>query len=97
MKTILCPAIHLNNGELWKHQPKNIQNGFVICGHRHHNCFSIFFGMFGESWMEKKKYIVQGFLTSDNQFVSRQDAAKIALASGQIKEEIAELFSEDLY
>ena len=47
--------------------------------------------------MEKKKFVIQGFLTSDNEFVSRQDAAKIALTSGQIKEEIAELFSEDLY
>ena len=94
---ILCAAIHFNHGEVWKHQPKNIQNGFVICGHRHHNCFSILFGMFGESWMEKKKFAIQGFLTSDNRFVSRQEAAKIAFENGQIKNEVELLFSEDLY
>jgi hypothetical protein len=40
---------------------------------------------------------VQGFLTSDDRFVDRREAAKIALAAGQVKEELKVLFSEDLY
>jgi hypothetical protein len=40
---------------------------------------------------------VQGFLTSKNRFLDRQEAAKIAVGAGQCKESITYLFSEDLY
>ena len=43
---------------------------------------------------------VQGFITDTGEFVSREEAAKIALACGQIKAlkfSTKELFSEDLY
>jgi hypothetical protein len=42
----------------------------------------------------------QGFVTSEGVFVDREQAAKIALASGQVKKlqfHSRELFSEDLY
>ena len=45
---------------------------------------------------------VQGFLTNTGEFVSREDARKIALAAGQITEPThcghsTKLFSEDLW
>ncbi len=97
MKRILCAAIHFTDGELWKNQPKNIQTGFVICGHRHHNCLGTLYGIFKEDVALKKQFYIQGFLTSDNEFVDRKDAAKIAYDAGQIKTEVDLLFSEDLY
>ena len=38
-----------------------------------------------------------GFLTSDDKFVDRKEAGKIAFESGQIKVPNDCLFSEDLY
>ena len=39
----------------------------------------------------------QGFLTSKNRYVSREEGAEIALDSGQIKEKLIKLYSEDIY
>lgn len=39
----------------------------------------------------------QGFLTNDNRFVERAEAAEIAFKSGQIKVEKTYLFSEDVW
>lgn len=36
---ITCSAIWFKDGIHHDHQPFNIETGFVICGHRHHNCF----------------------------------------------------------
>lgn len=45
--------------------------------------------------------LVQGFLTSDNRFVSRTEANKIAFEAMQIPQSVfeakTELYSEDLY
>ena len=40
---------------------------------------------------------MDGFLTSDGQFLNREEAAQYALEHGQIKEEVDLLFSEDLW
>ena len=69
-------------------------NPLIYCGFRHNNIL----------WQSKKvsrnpKH--QGFLTSFGRFVSREEALKIALKSGQVKENetvhATKLFSEDLY
>ena len=39
----------------------------------------------------------QGFLTNDNRFVERDEAAEIAFRCGQIKGEKKYLFSEDVW
>lgn len=46
----------------------------------------------------KKKPVIgcQGFYTSNKRFVDRKEAAEIALASGQVKENYHILFSEDV-
>lgn len=40
---------------------------------------------------------VQGFLTTQNRFVDREEAAKIAYSAGQIASPKTKLYSEDLY
>lgn len=61
---IMCSAIHVKDGKEHVHQPENITSGFVICGRRHHNCYTIL-DMMGES---VSKLMVgregQGFLTN---------------------------------
>jgi hypothetical protein len=99
---IICAAIHFNDGKTYPHQPDNIKSGIVICGRRHHNCFTTAFVL-----NEGKKIIeqctdvngrsVQGFLTSKNRFVDRKEAAQIAIERGQITRKAEILFSEDLY
>lgn len=95
---ILCAAIHFDDGLSHISQPKNIKKGFVICGHRHHNCFGTL-----SQLVSKEKFIafnqknVQGFLTDTNEFVTREEAAFIAKNAGQCKDNVTKLFSEDLY
>ena len=93
---ILCAAIHYDNGIEYVHQPKNIYSGIVVCGRRHHNCFTILFNMFNEDDYSKKN-TTQGFLTNTDLFVDRKEAAQIAFEAGQIGHVTKSLFSEDLY
>jgi hypothetical protein len=91
---IICAAIHFDDGLKHAHQPVNIKSGFVLCGRRHHNVFvSYSILAFGTPKNEKK----QGFLTSKDRFVDREEAGSIALSAGQINEPNNCLFSEDLY
>lgn len=94
---ILCAAIHYRDGEEYPHQPKNINSGYVICGHRHHNIFIIanLTGVITLGFDHE-----QGFLTSANRFVDRYEALKIAELNFQIIDKhksVDELMSEDLY
>jgi hypothetical protein len=89
---ILCAAIHFDDGKIYPHQPKNIVNGIVVCGRRHHNCFTTYSQMSIDRTCKK----TQGFLTNTDKFVDRQEAADIAFKASQSK--VTEtLFSEDLY
>ena len=95
---ILCAAIHYNDNKEYYHQPINIKTGFVVTGHRHHNCF-----MTVKILREPiKGDHTQGFLTNTNKFVNRIEAMRIAISAGQggnySKMRLSEpLFSEDLY
>lgn len=73
--------------------PFNITEGIVICGWRHVSCVAIIM----QIWDNKELEMEAGFLTSHNKFVDRKQAAKIAMASGQITKKTKQLFSEDLY
>lgn len=96
VKYIICSAILFKDGKKHVHQPFNIESGFVLCGHRHHNCF-----MTASILAEDKKFQsyddVQGFLTNENIFVDRVEAGRIAFEAGQTDELISVLYSEDLY
>lgn len=105
---ILCAANHYDDGIKHDFSPKNISTGFVLCGHRHHNCINTFAHMVGfpydEDGMRLHKTEIQGFLTNTNRFVNRKEAYKIAFEADQIigpnkgysKNSIG-LTSEDLY
>lgn len=84
-ETICCSAIYYNDGIPRVHMPRNIHTGIVTCGLRHNNCYAVMAAIF-----PNREYITggvkteQGFLTSKNRFVSRQEAADIAFKCGQI-------------
>ncbi len=96
--TILCAAIWFDDGVLHMHQPKNINAGFVVAGRRHHNCFATLAALkvsHKDGFLSRE---VQGFITSDDRFVGRQEAMAVAVNSGQYKGKEKEiLFSEDIY
>jgi len=105
VERIICASNYYNDGVLRDFRPKNTQEGFVICGHRHHNCISTFAQMYGFPYskeaMEIHKTEIQGFLTNTNRFVGRKEALEIArkakqLITGDGNDNLG-LFSEDLY
>lgn len=99
---ILCAAIWYpdDRAEHIVHRPTNIEKGIVVCGHRHHVIINQYYDMTLKKTSQVKN--VQGFLTSKNRFVDRQEAFTIAHKTGQImRQQIvrdrASLYSEDLY
>lgn len=105
---ILCSAIWYDTGMQEVHQPANIVTGFVIGGMRHHNAIA---GLWRAAQLSgrdtkliDKQKMRQGFLTSRNRFVFREEAYLIAVESRQILPEVDphpekphRLHSEDLY
>lgn len=97
---ILCSAILFNDGKKHEHQPKNIDNGMVVTGQRHHNCFATVYNiktMDIDEFDRLESKSIQGFLTSNNRFVNRKEGGEIAYEAGQTMELKETLFSEDLY
>jgi hypothetical protein len=99
---IICAAIWYQDGNQYLHQPRNVDSGFVVAGRRHHNCFITTFILNGEDQTQENVRneswkIVEGFLTSDDRFVNRKQAAEIAYNSKQTLKLKEVLFSEDLY
>jgi hypothetical protein len=76
--------------------PYNIDVGIVFCGWRHPNCIYQKVAITGLRDAESGEN-EQGFLTSKNRFVSREEGAIIAFEANQIKEEKQTLYSEDLW
>lgn len=102
---ILCAANHYNNLTYYNSGPVNVEQGFVICGRRHHDCIRIFAMMVGFPYSPESQKLqnteVQGFLTSKNRFVDRLEALQIAKEADQLITGAGNpklgLFSEDLY
>ena len=57
----------------------------IICGKRHSDCFE---WMFKHGVQYNKITRIQGFLTSENQFLDRREAMYYAYENGQISKEI---------
>ena len=78
-------------------------NGTIICGHRHNDCYLVLKELITNPVLPPREK--QGFLTSQNRFVNRSEAWKIAKENNQIKygydasenEEDSILISENLY
>lgn len=94
---IVSAAIYFNDKKLHNNQPININIGFVVTGRRHHNVFNTMEILSNNISLHTQYDHIQGFITSKDYFVTREQAALIALAVGQIKEPTTILFSEDLY
>lgn len=112
MERILCAAIWYKELKSKMDNPiqlpENITEGVVICGYRHPMCISILNVTTGlrsvESGENSVGKYIQGFLTSENRFVDRNEAFKIAKEASQILKtsvvhnfSSADLYSEDLY
>jgi len=89
---IICAAIQI------------VKTGKIYYGHRHPHCVD---AMNGElSWTLNRQQIsktenIQGFVTSENRFVGREEALTIALENDQVRDKADvrgdRLHSEDLY
>lgn len=96
---IICSANWYKDLPTPVYKPNNIEKGIVFCGHRHVHCLHQMIAITGKRQCEAGEEI-QGFLTDTNRFVDREEAAKIAIGSGQIKKlkySSKHLYSEDLY
>ncbi len=72
--------------------------GKVYTGKRHDNCIRTIINETGVKKVGGQH--PQGFVTDTGRFITREEGAKLALASGQIKElkfNTKKLFSEDLW
>lgn len=104
---ILCAAIWFKDLELKRpevleprgYRPYNVDRGVVLSGWRHPSCMYQMVAIYGKKMHEVGEK-VQGFLTSNNRFVDREEAANVAMLAGQIydlKFSNTKLYSEDLY
>jgi hypothetical protein len=97
---IVCAAIWYKEQTTAKILPNNIKEGIVVGGLRHSYCIATFVALTGKrSVLPECGEYVQGFLTTKDRFVDRNEAMGIAKASGQVtsKQSFEELYSEDLY
>lgn len=61
-------------------------NGVIICGHRHGDCYEVLKSLIGELDADKLPgRDAQGFLTSINRYVGREEAWVIAKENKQIR------------
>lgn len=79
---------------MFAHKPINIVTGFVICGHRHHNCYASLYNIKQTLSIEcggeiesiiNKNETIEGFLTNKNRFIDRYEAMKLAKTNGQYR------------
>lgn len=95
---IVCAAIWYKEQPTPKITTANTDKGVVVCGYRHGHCIHTFVALTGKrSVLTECGEYEQGFLTSKNRFVSREEAAEIAYKVGQIDKQRETLFSEDIY
>ena len=79
-------------------RPYNVDKGVVISGWRHGNCIYQMVGITGlRSVTSEAGKEIQGFLTSKNRFVDREEGGIIAFNAGQTDELKQTLYSEDIY
>lgn len=95
---VICAAIWVQDGKKRPHQLINIPSGTVFYGLRHCSIISqlVAYGI------AHKNRSVQGFLTSKNRFLTREEASELVKSNNQemvvdrnaVREQ---LYSEDLY
>jgi hypothetical protein len=84
LETCLCAAIQF-------------PDGYVVRGHRHHDCLRTAAGIPGRN----PRGVAQGFLTTHGRFVDRREGLRLQLAAGAPSADPGgyrdQLYSEDLY
>ena len=92
---VMCTANHYDDGRDHLYQPFNIDKGFVVCGWRHSSCMSTYMAL-AESGCSN---CTQGFLTTKNRFLNREEATKLVKETGQVERDLvgSRLTSEDLW
>lgn len=93
---VLCAAIWYKDFDAPVHTVTNLNKGVVMCGFRHGLIIGQCTQLLGKRQFEMGKY-VQGFLTTKNRFLDREEAHKLFKDNGGIPEFKDELYSEDLY
>lgn len=94
---VMCAANHYDDGEDYQFQPYNIETGFIIGGWRH--------ACIGNAYMaaniNAKRWddCTQGFLTTKNRFLNREEAYELVKSNGQLTKPLlgGMLTSEDLW
>lgn len=98
---ILCAAIWYKDFESPVHTVKNIDRGVVLCGYRHGHIIGQLRSIAGKRTCVNGENAsgdyVQGFLTSKNRFLDREEAHKLFVECGGKPDFKNELYSEDLY
>lgn len=95
---VICAAIWVQDDKKRPYQPTNIPSGTVFCGLRHPSILS----QLAAYGIAHKNCSIQGFLTSKNHFLTREEASELVKSNNQemvvdrsaIREQ---LYSEDLY
>lgn len=94
---VMCSANYYNDNIDHLYQPYNIDKGFVIGGWRHSCCGMAYLGANtqAKSW----DTCTQGFLTTKNRFLTREEALSLVKENGQLTKPLigGVLTSEDLW
>lgn len=99
---VLCAAIWYKNLPTHPHAQKNIATGLVVTGCNHAQIINLMRALSGKRTnLAESGEHEQGFLTSKNRYVNREEALNISIREGQVIEGETQspyrLFSEDLY
>src|SRR5699024_6650262 len=98
---LLCSAIWYKDLPTQRLLPKNCNTGIVLCGWRHGNIIAQMAATMNLRTVKNGEKSVgeyeQGFLTNDNRFVNRNEAANIAFKSKQIRSIKSYLYSVDVW
>ena len=94
---VMCAANYYDDGKDHFYQPYNINTGYVIGGWRHPCVGGTFMAMNPQAKMWDQ--CEQGFLTTKNRFLTREEALELVKSNGQITKPIigGMLTSEDLW
>lgn len=94
---VMCAANWIDDGIEYTFKPYNIDTGRVYSGHRHPQIFELTKDIYPFS--EYGKSTVQGFLTTKNRFLNREEALELVQKNGQLTKPIlgGVLTSEDLW
>lgn len=76
---VICAAIWVQDGKKRPYQPTNIPSGTVFCGLRHPSILS----QLAAYGIAHKNRSVQGFLTSKNRFLTREEASELVRNNNQ--------------